>query len=357
MAFILPFIVLGWAVITLLLGVVALIHAKIQGHRSPLVFLPFKLGSISLLSAFILWPPWWLVRSTYQANTPVSEQVNSSELPPIHLLSWNLQRMGELALKNRTLAKKRKLACVTNAIRRIESKSEYQVDLFALQEVSNSGIRELEKALDLDCQFISYQQGGRAKAGGLGVCHRKQGRWHINYARNISMSSEGQWRALFAEVSMKDGRQETFNLINVHFLPHHIGLRRLRGVLFSTRSVLDIVADIRTTSTAQRKQAARLLEVINSYRDPTILAGDFNAPPQVGAHPLMKTSWLDIWEASGTTFGATRYVGLLPFRVDYIYTLSNTFKPQFATVESTTCSDHLPLHSLLQLNVKKRAYQ
>ena len=96
----------------------------------------------------------------------------------------------------------------------------------------------------------------------------------------------------------------------------------------------------------QENQAHQLLEKMSNFKDPTILAGDFNSPPSTVVHLSLKPQWVDTWQRVGRTFGATRYFGnWIPFRVDFIYSLAGAFIPRVSEVISSSCSDHLPLVS------------
>ena len=312
------------------------------------------LVAMNLIMVVCLWPPRsvvytlraWSGLLSQERDTPLKRQ-------ELSVLSWNLQRMGELARRQKADVKREKAQCIVDTIRGVEQERSKSMDVFAFQETSNQDLKKLEKLLSLSCQFVSYHPTRQTNTGGLGICVRVNSEWRLNYVRKISLQGSGRWRALFAEIHTQSSPHLTFNLINVHFLPHKIAPQDLSGALLSPRDALDLLRDIQETSTTQRAQARGLLDLIKDYKDPTLLMGDFNAPPKAGAHSLLKVAWTDVWQRVGSTSGATRYFGgVIPLRVDYIYALSGTFHPLNSSVGDLShpdCSDHLPLSAELKL--------
>ena len=343
-AFILPLCVAFWLVVLFIYGLYTI---NKRGVRNG--YLSLSLILVYLLWTFILWPPFWLLRTSSNFENLKSELRHET---PISVMTWNIQRFGDLKpFLERKEVKKEKLACIQQAVSKGEQVLKTSIGLFAFQEVSNRNLKQLEDQLNLDCQHIGYHH--RKNSSGLGICVKKTVPWTINYARNIILNGKGRWRALFAELSHQANPNTTFNLINVHFLPHRMDAKKVKQAFSSPKKLVQTISKINETSEAQRQQAEGLLSVIKDYKDPTLLVGDFNAPPYTGAHPLLQKNWEDVWGESGTSFGATKYFYLkaiyIPYRVDFTYALKSSFRLIDSKVLSTECSDHQPVISLMGL--------
>lgn len=302
-----------------------------------------------------IWPPRALTELTSSyANEQISGEVRSvTQYMPMNVVSWNVQRMGELAVQDRQSVIEDRVRCVTQTILQADQVAGGLIEVFAFQEVSNQSLQRLERALSLQCQFISYHPTRKRRTGGLGICVRSEGAWRLNYVRKIKLDGVGRWRALFAEISARSDPSVNTNIINLHFLPHGIKPRKLRSVLTSPRAAWRLMQSIQDTSIAQRAQARGLLELIQDYRDPTLLMGDFNAPPRMGAHSLLGDQWFDTWGRVGEGSGTTRHFGgVIPLRVDYIYARESGIKARSASVIEPTlssCSDHYPVIASIEI--------
>jgi hypothetical protein len=345
LAFILPILVGVWLIPII---VYSFYHFRKAQRSDKARLLGLLIGYV--MTSLLLWPPQWLLRSTDPLDKVRAELKHEAV---ISLMTWNLQRFGDLGKTAPLRAQSRaeRLSCLEEVLK--ESKEVYKqpIELFAFQEVSNKNLKYLEHNLDLVCQHIAYHSLTKSKSG-LGLCASQAGLWRLNYVRNITLSGQGRWRALFAELSHRDHSTTTFNLLNVHFLPHGIGTQDLKKAIFSFKTLLNISKEIIQTSNAQYQQAEGLLSVIKNYQDPTLLVGDFNAPPHAGAHPILAKSWDDVWQMVGTTFGATKYFGgLIPYRIDFVYALKQSFRLFEARVHRSSehCSDHQPLITTLGL--------
>ena len=343
-AFILPLLLGMWLILLLGYWLIQLSKHSFQHSKPHLLLL-----ATFLLGAFLILPPTWLFRARLVVER-VQPQVKHESV--ISLMTWNLQRLGDLEpIKTRTQVRQKKLSCIASIIEQSERKNNLPVNLFTFQEITNQNLKYIEKKLAVNCQHITYHN--RKKGAGLGICVKEKGSWQINYARNIILNGEGRWRTLFAELSHRDHQATTFNLINVHFLPHRVNEGKVKKAFWSPQNLKEMIHKINDTSESQIQQAEGLLSVIKDYRDPTILAGDFNAPSYAGAHPLLLKFWDDVWARSGINFGATKYFAeLIPFRVDYIYALKDAFILLQAEVLNADCSDHKPLITHLGLPKK-----
>lgn len=302
---------------------------------------------VILSGAFILWPPSWIYQKPILDLSP----------PIVSITNWNVARMGELSTHT-TLEQSRTqtLKCVVSTLKKNDA------DLLLLQEVSKRNLKAIQKEQQLYCRHIDYYGTGELDHGGLAICSKKQGRWKINFARDLKLS--GSWRALFAEIEMNLPSTTStllisprFNLLNVHFLPHRIGPKAVKKVVnaLTQGSIFplgDLTKQILTTIEQQQQQAKTLMSMIQTFKDPTVLGGDFNSPPDSLVHWALGENWVDVWAQKGTTFGATRYFGgWIPLRVDFIYVSTHSFEVGEAKVIPASCSDHLPIQTSLRLVV------
>ena len=106
LAFVLPFLVLVWGCLVLVLSLIKLKTQTIEQRTSKFILL-----IVYTILSFSLWPPFWLFRTS-----PSLEQVQSQSKhqSPISLMTWNLQRLGDLGrtAKLRQKGRKERLACI-----------------------------------------------------------------------------------------------------------------------------------------------------------------------------------------------------------------------------------------------------
>ncbi len=342
LAFILPIVNVIWLIVLFSFALWKMSHQE-RGVMYQSLILPV----VYLLCTLLIWPPMWVLRTSPDLDSSVSYLKHQQV---ISLMTYNVQRLGDLSPRTkRREVRAERLECIHRLVKESETNIGHPVELFGFQEVNNDNLKRLEEKLNLNCQHVGYHS-QKTDVSGLGICIHRSSQWKINYVRNIILKGRGRWRALFAEMSYRDDPKTTFNLLNVHFLPHRIGTQEIKAVISSPETLLEVMKGIIKTSNLQREQAAGLLSLIKTYRDPTIMVGDFNAPPHAGAHALLTEQWRDVWSAVGTTFGATKYFGtFIPFRVDFIYALHDAFILMEARVPSASCSDHRPIISTLGL--------
>jgi endonuclease/exonuclease/phosphatase (EEP) superfamily protein YafD len=102
--------------------------------------------------------------------------------------------------------------------------------------------------------------------------------------------------------------------------------------------------DLKKAAAMQADQVERIQEVVDAFRDPTIMVGDFNSVRNSALHRALRSGLEDTWESAGEGLGWTREYKGFPLRIDYIYA-SPAFAPQSVraldfTMPPDESSDH-----------------
>ncbi len=193
----------------------------------------------------------------------------------------------------------------------------------------------LEDELDFTCRYRAYYE--ERPSAGITVCV-EPGIELMNVQRR-TYHDAGKWSYFFAE-ARHEGR--TVNVVVPHLLAFRIsGSDPVRD----RRRVWN-----RLTKTARwhQKETDALLELIKTFKDPTIMAGDFNATPGQAHHVRIRRTMTDAFAEAGIGLGAT-YRFWLPIRIDYIY-VSRDFEVLNAHVGPRGSSDHRPVIARVRLN-------
>jgi len=269
-----------------------------------------------LLAAFLQWGGGWLTSGAEGAGQSIT------------IMSWNVHRPGDWGRDREA-----QLACVAGAIRAASPA------VLSLQEVSRKALRDLQERLQMSCKWIDYHGARDPAAGGLAACVPEAGAWRISLRHDLSLPPG--WKYVYIELKHPEG--ERFNVLTLHVVPPHLG----------QAPAADMDAAYRSFTAAfdlQGQQADKVLAVVEGFRDPTIIAGDFNSTRDAALHVRFRDSLVDTWQQAGNGFGATRiWNDWLPLRIDFVYA-SQAFSVVGARVGSASCSDHYPVISTLALD-------
>ncbi len=273
----------------------------------------------------------------------------SDTAPRLDVATWNLGRLGAYSKGDPT-----RCSVSDTTTSAIATLREQDADVSVLLEINQTRLSGLAEALALDCEHIDYHGQGVERFGGLAVCAARGGRWSITRSRSLPLPPG--WRYVFAELS--DG-EHLLNVLALHLSPYGVTMPELeeavRDALRGDRRALrDALGSMEHSVAEQSQQMNAVIELVAGFRDPTIIAGDFNATPASAMHAALRTDLNDVWRAAGWGLGATRTVGLLPLRIDYIYTTQRLHPERAETFDCTcgparTCSDHRGLSSTLAL--------
>jgi len=234
----------------------------------------------------------------------------------VRVLSWNVQRLGFEDADDGP-----KLACVASAVEALLP------DVVALMEVSRRDVERLSTRLGLDCEHIDYAGSGRDDRGGVAACARTQ-TWKLGRSGPRRFVEDSSWYFIFAEMVRADDHQ-VVNLVSLHLQPNSLSLSgpRSPGAIAQTHSA----------------EATALLERMATLQDPTVVAGDFNSTRETPLHGALRVHLVDAFEQAGWGPGRTvEAVGLVPLRVDYVYTTPD-LQPARAAIPALDCSDHRPV--------------
>lgn len=263
--------------------------------------MPALLGAVLLVGA-ILWGP------------ALASWGDGAAGLPVRVASWNVRRLWGGPDDSQPAGQ-----CV------IETLREVNADVLALQEVSRDELVELRRALDLHCVQTDYLRRGDANDGGLAVCVREES-WALHSGTPARFDDQHNWHYVFAEIERQG---QVFNILSVHLQPYRL---KTRGI-----NAASGVAE------RQGNQSAELLRRVQRFRDPTVLAGDFNSTRDAAIHVAIRDTMTDAFEAGGTGFGSTfQLMGWLPIRIDHVY-VSDAFAVREAQILNKGCSDHKPV--------------
>ena len=319
----------------LLLGLSFLLY--LLGGKKSLLLLP---GAV-LASIVVLWGHGFF---------PKKSAVPPSHVEALKVLVWNVQRMGQFSEGPRAVPEK--TACVAQLI------GQEQPDIMALLEVTYEQLLGLQKQLGIPsdhCLWTDYYGTGRQKSGGLATCISN---WNdsLSITRRRELALPPDWKYLFIEVQQQqeEEQQSPFNFLALHIAPPQVSSERVGKILKDILSgkkqglsrAVKLLKNYERQVTLQGAQAVDALSYIEErFKDPTLIAGDFNSSQDAALHLRFRKRLIDTWAVAGWGFGATRFWGdFLPLRIDYIYA-TREFSVQNSQTFSAGCSDHRPVMS------------
>ena len=255
----------------------------------------------------------------------------------IGVMTWNIE--GKTALNDGS-------SCVTDFINKWQTNGKRQI--LIIQEVPQNKVRSLEQSLNLSCSFQTYEQGWT-----LGAMVCSDPKWTIKPWKQRPLDNTG-YRYLFVEL-MDQETQGKINVLNLH-------LQSLAKVAIEDKvpQSKDVVTQVRRAFTSPRKYLGLLTDqniehqksilkvgtTQTQLKDPSIIAGDFNTPPQVPIHKKMRELNLqDAHLERGLGWGFTiSKFGLIFSRIDFLYATEQlNWVGRTQTHSSVTCSDHKPI--------------
>ncbi len=270
----------------------------------------------------------------------------ASGIEAIRVMVWNVQRLGEFSQRTQVS----QIDCVAQMITQVRP------DLLALLEITSHQLFALQKRLNIPqnhCLWTDYYGTGQQKFGGLATCvANAAAEWNIYRKRQLHLPPN--WKYLFIEVQPPENISASpLNFLALHVAPPlvsknevwQIVKKLLRGKVEGFSLLRETLRTYEQQVELQGMQAVEALLHIRNFRDPTVIAGDFNSTRDAALHGELRQTLIDTWSVAGMGFGATRYWGdVLPLRIDYIYTTKD-FAVQQTQTPSASCSDHLPVVS------------
>ena len=291
----------------------------------------------------------------YRPDTVAMGFVSEPKQPSaaVSLSTWNLALLG-------TGQQHKEWRCNQDDAERAAAATLRQnnADVLVLLEISASRLDYLKRDLKLTCEQTDYFGTGDSQESGLAVCVRQDSQWEITRDRKLELPEE--WTYVFAELSTREDSPTVINVLGIHLKPLGITTEKLSPVLKSSpkqwaHGLTPLLQEMSTSAQIQWDQADRIREQVETgFKDPTVIAGDFNATPDSAIHYRFRRSFSDAWEQVGWGIGATRKVGLLPLRIDYIYTTNEVTTLEVDTFDcfcnpSQRCSDHRGVSSQLSI--------
>lgn len=218
-----------------------------------------------------------------------------------------------------------------------------QPSVLALQEVksNNPVVRQL-KSLGYTFNHKPYFKNTNS---GMIIAVRKP--FKLNRVLRKTYHEKGRWAYLFAEIILEseealfnDQFPSRFNILMPHLLPFGLDGNILSDVKGNLQKI-----NRRTVWQIQETKA--LMELVQDFKDPTIMLGDFNSTHEQQLHTEIVQHMQDAWLEKGFGYGGTRTF-FLPLRIDFIYCTPH-FNVCSAHRGPDLLSDHRPVSAQVLL--------
>ena len=231
--------------------------------------------------------------------------------------------------------------------------------ILVLQEVRSFQKKIFEKELKRVCSWAPYhkKQDEKWHQNGLMICVAHE-YWKIQRPHHRDYEKSSSYG--FLQMELVDlATSQTYNIMNVHLESLYTTSRSMKDfhvrksfshTIWSMLKQGDFEPGfvlLGKNSQAQQKQLDEIKNVLVQLKDPTLIAGDFNSPPEQWHHRNLRVEYQDAHRETGWGFGTTvARLGLLFSRVDYLYASKELYWSGDTRVQKgVTCSDHLPVES------------
>lgn len=261
------------------------------------------------------------------------------------VMTWNLQRLGTLKhLQDNS----------KNIKKVLKSLKDNNVNVAIFQEISLQQTQSIVQQLKLktnDFIWTDYYGPHRLSKGGIAIIAIDNK--NLKLASKSSPLLPPNWQCAYVDLVIKDKKH--INIIGVHIAPLKISENEVKSAvksMFTTpqKAIGMLKNNARRFSSQfkkQEEQTQRINEILLRFKDPTIIAGDFNSTPEFPLHKKLSSQLTDAWLVSGNGWGFTRnWLGFIPMRIDYIY-LTKQLKVSQTKTLSSKFSDHNPIVSTI----------
>ncbi|MFF4483425.1 endonuclease/exonuclease/phosphatase family protein [Streptomyces sp. CY1] len=181
---------------------------------------------------------------------------------------------------------------------------------------------------------------------------------HHVFGANLDLDPEepGRPRRQYGTAVLSRGPIRSWTNTHLPLVPGH----EQRGLLQATLDVRGIRVEFAVThlqhddNKERERQAARIVELLGSSPEHTVLVGDLNATPGTPEIGILTGALDDVWPRAGSGDGFT-YDALDPHaRIDF-HLASRDLRPLTAQVVTADpeASDHLPVVSELRMPVRR----
>lgn len=308
-----------------------------------LVALRFRSGILAvcavLQAALLLtvvapgWRPHW------------PEQNANQESEPLVVMSWNVACLGSPDLPCKGGQADLHSARFQDLV---DTLNDEQPTIVSIQEISGKDSDRLETKAGVKCEWTDYKAASRQRKQktGIAVCVRRGSGWEIRNLGDLVLHSlPQQWMSVRVELEDPDGAK--VNVLGIHLKPIGVTEASFRDI----SAIFTAMKDLKKAAAMQADQVERIQEVVDAFRDPTIMVGDFNSVRNSALHRTLRSGLEDTWESAGEGLGWTREYKGFPLRIDYIYA-SPVFAPQSAraldfTMPPDKSSDHRAIVAVL----------
>ena len=235
--------------------------------------------------------------------------------------------------------------------------SEHNQSVIMLQETRKFQEDLFSKRLGLSCSWSHYKDGCSSKwfCNGLMICLPKN--WKKGRPLHRDFTNDSSYGFLQLEATTPEG--QTYNLMNLHLESLYNSARTFPALSNKPNAAAAIKhliknAELRTglellskNAQTQRIQMDKIADVLRQLNDPTIIAGDYNAPSAAWQHRWFRDDHQDAHRSTGRGFGnTTERFGIIHSRIDFLYADHKVrWSGPTRVLHKVECSDHKPLTS------------
>jgi len=273
----------------------------------------------------------------------------------IPILSWNIEGEADTNSSRQD--------CVLSFLEEWDQR--YPEGIMTFQEVRKFQKRIFSKALSRKCIWPPYHRETQAwSSNGLMICVRNE--WIVRRPHHRFYDRQSSYGFLQTELRNTE-HQQTYNLLNIHLESLYATARSMPQFPLSGNvgsymkgklkdgDIGVILKWLRNNSQSHQEQLDTIIYILSVLKDPTIISGDFNSPPNQWHHRNLRSILQDAHRNTGTGFGTTVFrFSLLNSRVDYLYASKHLYWSGPTQVRNRVdCSDHHPVTSFFSRKQEK----
>jgi endonuclease/exonuclease/phosphatase (EEP) superfamily protein YafD len=221
------------------------------------------------------------------------------------------------------------------ALKAISTLKSWQPDVVCMQEFQNRALGDEQYALDYISEELSLPYRifvrGKIHVNGVAIFSR----YPIERLDTLYMFPNEINSGILATISSPNGY---LGVTNFHLTSYRLSApKHWKGRFRHLKNEFALVLRM------QQKKVDRIQPILHNFKNPIIICGDFNAPPQSRIVAQFREEYYDSFIESGTGLGWTYPIlGFLGLRIDYQFHTGEVKAIRF-DVKKTNASDHYPI--------------